>query len=211
MKSFESASVGHSDDVLEGLLTHFFEHELPLSLPPLQLDNQPPLSSAANGSNRVDLGQDEALIPAMVGTATLLNRRQRKHRSREPQIAWIAGAVLLALAARLWYENSVPRRYRRPISTQPILTHALGIAENDEGDDDHAMEYSPSPWDYCVFQEQRPLERITYPTSLGMVEQQTAVHWTTVTYNEPHSGGRAEWTFPALTIEIAPVDENEPR
>jgi len=60
-------------------------------------------------------------------------------------------------------------------------------------------------FDVEVTDGRKLIDRKTYRTSLGEVEQRTTLVWTTVSFVEPATGERLESTVPELVVEVGPA------
>ena len=180
---------GRSDGDLDTLLTDFFAREMPAELRDLSdVETSPhshPRLAAINdrGSSLIETRS------ASRSTAAALWRP-----------AALALAVLLAVVVFRGGPTGV-----RP--TPPETASAeLGATSSREKSENTAATGSREV-DYSVTERLEPVERFTYETGTGPVEQRTDVRVTNVSVFEPASGAKVEVELEELNIEIIPIED----
>ena len=189
MSTFERGPTTMSDAALESLLRDFFHDEMPADL------RDPPGRTASRTIQ-----------------AELLRRQPGI--GREGLIA-VAASLLMAAAA-VWSTTENPNTMPPAVvttgpDTQERTEHTPKIADGStksRGLANVDASSSSPPWaSVTVTEQDQPVERFTYETQTGPVEQQTTLHWTNLSVYDPESGDHLEIRLPEIMIEIIPIDD----
>jgi len=212
MSTFDPRSPEPEDREVDRLLHEFFAGELPERLRQLPDGATHPtvLHSPAGLAPRPAARRAMPIALAVaallvVGAALVLYRPARPPENNAAQIRPAPQAETPAVAVES------PREAPAAAATQPAAAASEpaadeSIAENDRGGaSDSAAVPIRRGINYSRSDNVASLERRTYATQQGQVEQQTHLRTTNVLFVEPRSGSQIELTLPELEIEVVAV------
>ena len=188
------------DANLDALLRAFFAHEMPAALRELPAEVEPRSSSPTHHST----SRRPALVVLVVAATAL---------------------AACALVAILPQPQRITKSASVASSTKDVAVNALVADGNGDRNDNAATHgpvaevvapdplYSYAPLmlnftgndNYFLAEESTPVERLTYATANGQVEQNTFVNTTNGAFFDPATGQRIVFAFPEISIEVLNV------
>lgn len=203
---------GLSDQQLETLLHDFFRRELPEEMRQFSPAGDLRASSfvSSSRSRSVTLAGFVAVMAAILLTYSVLLTSPavlREPPRRNNTVAHRGNKQSPPGRSNLLGEPVARPEQTRSFPVVPAATAARsGSFETTSADS--SVDTPTVPVEYAVIERLDPIERLTYDTSDGPVEQRTDIRTTNVSVFESDSGAQLDLMLSELTIEVVPVKEN---